>query len=315
LILVITHEFDQTGLAILRWLKHLGKTAYILTSNDSITLEMITHKTLRFKNHTRQYGFTLDEKTFIIYRQGKIPDFGNILIENTENAKTQFGVNENEEIKKFFYHLITRYKHLGQPDKANLNKLQVLNMAKQNDLTVPDFIYTYSKKEVELFYKKHSAVITKAIQPAVMIEQDAHLKAAYTQEILFQDIPFENELIYPTFFQALIVKKMDVRVFYMNGTYYANGIFSQSNKQTQLDYRRYDTTLPNRQIPIRLPENIIQSLVELFKQLKLNYGSADFIYGQDEKFYFLEINPVGQFGIVSYVNNSFIERQIAEMAS
>ena len=47
------------------------------------------------------------------------------------------------------------------------------------------------------------------------------------------------------------------------------------------------------------------------KLLNLNSGSLDLIRAADGKYVFLEINPVGQFGMVSYPCNYNIEKEIA----
>lgn len=45
--------------------------------------------------------------------------------------------------------------------------------------------------------------------------------------------------------------------------------------------------------------------------LDLNCGSIDMILGNDGLYYFLEVNPVGQFGMVSGPCNYYLERKIA----
>ena len=88
-------------------------------------------------------------------------------------------------------------------------------------------------------------------------------------------------------------------------------IYSQQNKSTSIDYRRYDQTDPNRCVPFELPNDIKQSIFLLFEKLKLDSGSVDLIYSTSKKFYFLEVNPNGQFGNLSKNCNYFIEKEIA----
>lgn len=47
---------------------------------------------------------------------------------------------------------------------------------------------------------------------------------------------------------------------------------------------------------------------------KLNYssGSIDLVVDKDDKYIFLEVNPVGQFGMVSYPCNYGLEKIIAK---
>ena len=47
------------------------------------------------------------------------------------------------------------------------------------------------------------------------------------------------------------------------------------------------------------------------ENLYLNFGSLDFIVDKNYNFYFLEINPVGQFGMTSTPNNYQIEKEVA----
>jgi glutathione synthase/RimK-type ligase-like ATP-grasp enzyme len=46
-------------------------------------------------------------------------------------------------------------------------------------------------------------------------------------------------------------------------------------------------------------------------QLEMTTGSIDLIVDNDETYYFLEVNPVGQFGFISNWCNAIIEREIA----
>jgi D-alanine-D-alanine ligase-like ATP-grasp enzyme len=49
--------------------------------------------------------------------------------------------------------------------------------------------------------------------------------------------------------------------------------------------------------------------------LKLNTGSIDLIVNTTGEYIFLEVNPVGQFGMVSSPCNYYLEREIARFLS
>ncbi|MDO9254630.1 MAG: hypothetical protein Q7U54_03885 [Bacteroidales bacterium] len=51
------------------------------------------------------------------------------------------------------------------------------------------------------------------------------------------------------------------------------------------------------------------------KKLKLNMGSIDIIKSIEGKYYFLEINPVGQYDFVSFHCNYNIHMEIAKYLS
>jgi len=89
-------------------------------------------------------------------------------------------------------------------------------------------------------------------------------------------------------------------------------IISQADDQTRVDYRKYNVERPNRVIPFRLPEAIEHKLSLLIEKLGLNTGSIDMIVDKEGQFYFLEVNPTGQFAGHSESCNLSIERRIAE---
>src|SRR6202007_234 len=83
----------------------------------------------------------------------------------------------------------------------------------------------------------------------------------------------------PSLFQELIDKEYEVRVFYLAGdaadtaTHYAMAIFSQSDPQTQTDFRRYNRDRPNRTVPYRLAPETALRLRRLMDDLGLETGS------------------------------------------
>jgi glutathione synthase/RimK-type ligase-like ATP-grasp enzyme len=89
-------------------------------------------------------------------------------------------------------------------------------------------------------------------------------------------------------------------------------IFSQDEIQTKIDQRRYNMTDPNRMVPYTLPKHIESKLLQLMKNLELETGSVDLIKTVDGKYYFLEVNPVGHYEIISYICNYNINREIAK---
>ena len=89
-------------------------------------------------------------------------------------------------------------------------------------------------------------------------------------------------------------------------------IFSQNDKQTKIDFRNYNDDRPNRYVPYLLPVSIEKKITKLMQKLNLTTGSVDLIKDIKGNYVFLEINPVGQFGMVSGPCNYYLEKRIAE---
>jgi glutathione synthase/RimK-type ligase-like ATP-grasp enzyme len=111
--------------------------------------------------------------------------------------------------------------------------------------------------------------------------------------------------------QKHIEKECDIRIFYLRGRLYGMAIMSQKNEISKVDFRHYPSDPPNRSFPVQIPSEIADKLGKLMNRLNLDSGSIDLILDNKGSFYFLEVNPVGQFGMTSGPCNYYLERGIA----
>ncbi|RDI55658.1 hypothetical protein [Nocardia mexicana] len=95
----------------------------------------------------------------------------------------------------------------------------------------------------------------------------------------------------PTTFQDYIDAECDLRVVWIDGIEWAVRIDSQSGAG-RVD-SRLDTSVDFT--PARLPASVSKSLATLMGALGLAFGVLDLRLGADGEYYFLEVNPQGQF--------------------
>ena len=88
----------------------------------------------------------------------------------------------------------------------------------------------------------------------------------------------------PSFCQAYIEKKIELRIFFLGNQFFSAAIFSQSNPKTKIDFRNYDDENPNRIIPFNLPKDVSKKLLKMINSLKLTSGSIDMIYTKKNQF-------------------------------
>ncbi|MEI6950346.1 grasp-with-spasm system ATP-grasp peptide maturase [Paraflavisolibacter sp. H34] len=204
---------------------------------------------------------------------------------------------------------------LGSAAKCDLNKLLVLAAAREAGLLVPAFYVTNHKEGISQLLAQSPALITKALSDGLYLfdaAESARGFFSYTEKVephLLEQLP---DRLSPSLLQQQVPKKYEVRVFFLEDRCYAMAILSQGDEQTKTDYRKYNEKRPNRFVPYRLPDSVEQKLRRLFRSLGLNTGSADLIVDPDDRYYFLEINPVGQFGMVSAPCNYFLEKKVAQ---
>lgn len=219
--------------------------------------------------------------------------------------------SEYNRIKDFISIFYREKNWLSQIGNSTLNKIEVLYNAKLLGLIIPDSIITTSKNEVIKFRKKYSSIIVKSISEALGLPIDNETYISYTYDISNSDISSLPENFYPSLIQENIDKDYELRIFYLSGLFYSMAIFSQNDEQTKTDFRVYNEEKPNRNVPFILPKNIETKLELLMKKMNLNCGSIDMIKSVDGEYIFLEINPVGQFGMVSKPCNYFLEEKVA----
>ncbi|WP_105200899.1 hypothetical protein [Pseudoalteromonas sp. T1lg10] len=97
----------------------------------------------------------------------------------------------------------------------------------------------------------------------------------------------------PSIFQQEIKKKYDVRVTVVGRKVFPVAIWSQGSEVTQVDWRKGgDLGLVHQHI--KIPEDIENLCVRLVQIMNLRFGAIDLICDNHGKFWFLEINPNGQ---------------------
>lgn len=220
--------------------------------------------------------------------------------------------SELRKLSALVFSLFQESIWLSHPRNSSPNKIEVLLKAIQVGFAVPDTIITTSKTRLESFISKHKRIITKSVSESPLLIWKDKFYVAYTSEMTSPVIHSLKDWFFPSLFQKQLEKEFELRVFYLEGKSYAMAIFSQSDSNTRTDFREYNHGKPNRCVPYKLPEEIANKINSLMDILELETGSIDLIKTKNGKYVFLEVNPIGQFGMVSYPCNYFLERKIAE---
>jgi glutathione synthase/RimK-type ligase-like ATP-grasp enzyme len=133
------------------------------------------------------------------------------------------------------------------------------------------------------------------------------LYGCYTKKLEPEDIDSLPNRFFPSFFQRFIPKEYELKIVYFDGKLYPGLLISAD--ENNVDIRKDLEATP---LPIKLDTALKTKLLKLVKKLKLPICTIDIIYGIDGKHYFLEVNPSGQFGYVSYGCNYNLEKIIAK---
>ncbi|WP_010178892.1 grasp-with-spasm system ATP-grasp peptide maturase [Aquimarina agarilytica] len=315
MILIISESDDGSTSDVIKWLKYYKIPFERINENQSIRLDSITISSNEIElildlNNGRK--IFLSKVTSLWYRRGQFTFIEDIALKKTKLPKDLLYTSKSELIKvKQFIHLYLKNKRtINNFDNNKINKLHILNTALKFDIAIPETLITSEKKKLMCFFLKHKNIITKPIYESPYIDKLPPFNI-YTSEIKEKEI----EQLPPSFFMSLFQKKIDkkyeVRIFYLDKAFYSMAIFSQGDRQTSIDFRRYKGNKPNRKTPYKLPKKIEKKLIKFMDSIDLNCGSIDMIVNKNGEHIFLEVNPVGQFNMVSYPCNYNLEKIIA----
>ncbi|RQO65155.1 grasp-with-spasm system ATP-grasp peptide maturase [Pedobacter sp. KBW06] len=314
---------DHTTTEVIRWLIALGVKDFVRIDSDVEDIEFVGYNGIdSFIISKNGIPINLFESKSYWYRRGGVISFSKSKLKeiklsqdiNLEKKLIGNISSENQALNDYIKQFVAHRSpvSLGSYHNSSLNKLHVLDLARQFGIKTPGTFVINTKKELSRKLVENGPLITKAISEGVSIYNVNHSYYSYTEEINESDLVNISDVFFPSLFQKKVDKKFEIRVFFLSDRFYSMVILSQRNKQTEVDFRKYDERKPNRFLPFRLPAEVELKLAALFKALDLNTGSADFVVDKNNEYFFLEINPVGQFSMVSYPCNYYLEKEVAK---
>jgi glutathione synthase/RimK-type ligase-like ATP-grasp enzyme len=190
--------------------------------------------------------------------------------------------------------------------------LQAIFEANRLGLSTPETAIVSTRAELAAFLEKHDRVITKGILRNSFGKFLKFNIGCLTKLVTQTELNNVTETFGLSLIQQYIEKYCELRIFYLDGIFYPCAIFSQSDENTKIDFRQYDSANPIRIVRFTLPEGIQSALILLMQRLNLSSGSIDMILTSQNEYYFLEVNPIGQFGFISHKCLYNLESKIAE---
>jgi ATP-GRASP peptide maturase of grasp-with-spasm system len=322
MILIFAENGDTVTNSVIDWLDHFKANWIRLNEYDLVEVQSINLRNkevninLRFKS---EYGFKLlglnDVKGYWFRRMEPnfiFPTLENISsISNTINKNLLY--NESRKVKEFIHSYLNQIKHINSIFDVNVNKLTSLLIARNVGLKVPDSLVTKKKVDLVNFNVNKERIITKGIYDNGCSLESNISAGCYTQLVDSGSIESFSEFFFPSFFQEYIDKEFEIRSFFLADRIYSMAIFSQNNEDTKIDFRNVSSLSKSlRTSPYKLPVPIEKKISRLMKELNMNCGSIDIVKAKNGDYYFLEVNPYGQFEFLSRPCNYQLEKKIAE---
>ncbi|MDN4028701.1 grasp-with-spasm system ATP-grasp peptide maturase [Chryseobacterium gambrini] len=297
MILIISKKKEITTTEVIKWLFRFDKKFILISEDETFEIKM---KDTKIFLESEKNQFFLDEITSVWYRRGGIK-FKRFYY---DNEGVNIHMNETQHwLEEYVMHILESKKHLNKQSNTHVNKLLVLDKARKAGLDVPDYYLSNNTKNVKLRRTITKPIAGNPTLQSIEKDTDGVLYTAVVDEHIKNDF-------FISFFQEKIEKDFEIRTFYLDGKCWSFAIFSQNDEQTKVDFRKYNTEVPNRNVRYNLPRSIEENIRLLMLSLDLNCGSIDFIKSGD-RYFFLEVNPIGQFLGLSFICNYSLEKEIA----
>ncbi|MEH6309081.1 grasp-with-spasm system ATP-grasp peptide maturase [Olivibacter sp. CPCC 100613] len=321
MILIISqNEYEDSSNRIIDWLDRFSATYRRINGNE--LFENISYKL--YENQWALNSNCMDtlpdpKDVNVIWNRrwvsrGYLAQNASVFTDIGLNMESrQYVMNEYKTLRSLFCHYYRRGKWIDLDTNISVNKLKVLEIASGLGLKIPETCITNQKSELRAFLKTSGQAIVKSIAQVSGFKLEGKIYNMYTKPITIESLNIIPDSFFPSCFQKCIEKKFEIRVVYFFGKIYSMAIFSQESDLTKYDFRvEFDLDFTLRKSPYKMPETISAKIQHLMQQLGLTSGSLDFIYSKDNEYIFLEVNPIGQFGMTSIPCNYGIEREIAK---
>lgn len=185
---------------------------------------------------------------------------------------------------------------INNPRANDLMECKIVQLWKAVELgfSIPRTCITSSKEKVEKFIQScGGCVVAKSLYSSLIEYTNKDFFVFTTIIKNLKDIPSPEIGIAPVIFQEYMDPKIDYRVTVIGEKAYAVRIESTKGESIPADWRTEKGEL--KFIPCELPNSIRKMCISFVSRCGLVFGAIDLVQVNDY-FYFLEINPNGEWG-------------------
>ena len=313
MICIISEKQDLVTDLVIEWL--VGKGKSFRRMNDDV----FTPSTTIISNKKEEVT-ELEQAQKVWHRRGSSQKLPNEVLGNYPNRASyltylskELRILDNYQEQHLRQKLGANYIGSLQQEAEN-NKLLNLVLAKRAGFKIPETLITTEKSALVNFFQQHAPIISKDLRAPVNIRTARkQVIASGVKQVTQSMIDHLASSFAPILLQQYVEKQFELRVFVVGEKLFPMAIFSQRDPKTKVDYRNYNTKRPNRCVPVNLPKEITSKIWAFMEAVNMNTGSIDIIVTPDNEYYFLEINPMGQFHWLSQNCNYQIEKEIAKI--
>lgn len=193
------------------------------------------------------------------------------------------------------------------------NKIDQILFAKSNNrqINIPLTILSNDPDKFLSFCGDNDRVCHK-LQNMSCVVKDEEPLTIYTNIVKKEDLEHIHLIRnHPSLFQCYIDKEYELRITSLEEKVIGIAIHSQNSEKSKIDFRKYDFEKVKYE-KVDLPNNVTSFCLELLKHYNLSFGEIDMIYTKEGEYYFLELNPNGQWLWLELLSRYNLTKDVAE---
>lgn len=294
MILILANKWDLTVDLVVLELRRRNISFLRLNTEDMPSWLVIASFPSSFIQLSSEYGtsFSASDVTAVWNRRpGHV--FDDLAPENRPSIATQKFVNDQWFVWLESLQLRRDILWVNHPTSNGLmeNKLRQLQLATEIGFLIPDTLITNDANEVRSWLSQlDGQAICKALY-SPLIEEAEEDKFIFTNLLELDTDEFDESLrLAPAIFQRALISKIDYRVTVVGSRVFATRV---DIPEKVIDWRTSKTEVTFTLC--ELPADIEHMCRQYVNVANLSFGAIDLIESNGE-FYFLEINPNGEWG-------------------
>lgn len=299
LILSMPNDFDSHAV---QWaIRKLGNECDILYTADLAggaewSCDPDVPATLDTEYRGRRQRFDFDRYDSIWMRRPNITVPRKDLEDRYERAAAE---RESSEFTRSVYARIERGRFVASRFGATRicnGKTFQFGVAREVGLPMPPTLVSNSPQRILRFFHEHGGrIVYKPLVPNLFPRAGGGVSPVPTTLIEDEALLRDNDLSSaPGIYQAVVDKVSEIRVTILGRSVFGvEKTFPARSAALDIDWRGMHAGAKYREH--KLPDNLAQASIHLLRELGLVMGVFDFITDAHGNYYFLEVNPQGQF--------------------
>ena len=298
-VLLVTTRLDAASDTVADGLRRAGTRFCRLNTEDlplrsRSSCEYLTD-THRLCWHSEGSTASLDAVRRVWFRRHRLPAFP----ADTLPAHTEYCLRESHWfVRGLLWSLAEQVPAANWMSfPANIqraeSKILQLRVAGNVGLVYPETLISNNPVQIRAFCDRQGGRLVAKPLRLGFFDYGEVQTATYTTAVGAADLATDDSLVVaPVIYQRHLEKRCDVRVTIVGNSLYAAAIHSQDVDSAKVDWRRSDVDLAH-EVHV-LPDQVVRACRRLMKALNLHFGAVDLVLTPDDQYYFLEINPNGQ---------------------